>query len=168
MIQPSPYEDPLQPDLTDTDLVLGSADSSAGYQNTMTYTVDSFAASDTISINTHQKPADPIEEAELRLSGKCTECRQDEAAHAWTCSKYQFELSTVTGGLGGTGYANWVTINTQDPPAQFSVGSPDHEWKLDITGTGAFEVHVPEGKQPNWFHRKMQKMFFGIEWSKKI
>lgn len=25
---------------------------------------------------------------------------------------------------------------------------------------------VEEGKQPNWFHRKMQQLCFGIKWEK--
>lgn len=38
----------------------------------------------------------------------------------------------------------------------------DHGWRCQIM------EHVlwtpPNGKAPNWFHRKMQELFFGVKW----
>lgn len=37
----------------------------------------------------------------------------------------------------------------------------------DRPGPGAI-VFVPcEGNEPNWFHRKMQELCFGVQWRKK-
>jgi hypothetical protein len=44
------------------------------------------------------------------------------------------------------------------------IKTPKYTWKCQlISGTHWL---VEEGKQPNWFHRKMQTLCFGIIWSK--
>jgi hypothetical protein len=37
----------------------------------------------------------------------------------------------------------------------------------DRPGPGAIVFTPIEGNEPNWFHRKMQRLCFGIQWRKK-
>ena len=48
--------------------------------------------------------------------------------------------------------------------ASASISLPKYAWKCELQ-KGTF-WNVEEGKQPNWFHRKMQELCFGIKWSK--
>jgi hypothetical protein len=136
------------------------------YSDTMTYTVDTFADTNTVSVPVYTKPTDPVEEAELKLSGKCTECRHELPQHEWACSKYEFDLTTVTIGNGGnTGWG--IAASPPAEPASFYVGNPGKDqWVCDIFD-GKFQVGVESGKQPNWFHRKMQEMVLGFKWREK-
>jgi len=46
--------------------------------------------------------------------------------------------------------------------AAYTIKVPDYKWKCQLTkGTYYF---VEEGKQPNAFHRFMQKLCFGVIW----
>lgn len=45
-----------------------------------------------------------------------------------------------------------------------SISLPKYAWKCELH-KGTF-WRVEEGRQPNWFHRKMQELCFGIKWSK--
>jgi hypothetical protein len=41
---------------------------------------------------------------------------------------------------------------------------PKYTWKCKLTNNTYWMVE--EGKEPNWFHRKMQELCFGIKWEK--
>ena len=46
------------------------------------------------------------------------------------------------------------------------------EWKVWLMGDhdkgqfGAIVYQPNKGQEPNWFHRKMQELFFGFQWRK--
>jgi hypothetical protein len=46
------------------------------------------------------------------------------------------------------------------------------EWKVWLMGDhdsgqlGAIVYHPIKGREPNWFHRKMQELCFGFQWRK--
>ena len=44
------------------------------------------------------------------------------------------------------------------------IKSPKYAWKCELM-KGTWWM-VEEGKQPNWFHRKMQELCFGFKWEK--
>lgn len=44
------------------------------------------------------------------------------------------------------------------------IKQPKYTWKCQLI-PGTYWM-VEEGKQPNWFHRKMQELSFGIKWEK--
>ena len=47
---------------------------------------------------------------------------------------------------------------------QMTFKTPKYTWKCQIhPGT---HWMVEEGKEPNWFHRKMQQLCFGFKWEK--
>jgi len=47
---------------------------------------------------------------------------------------------------------------------QLTIKVPKYGWKCEIhQGT---HWMVEEGKEPNWFHRKMQQLCFGFKWEK--
>lgn len=48
------------------------------------------------------------------------------------------------------------------------------EWKVWLMGDhkqkgpyGAIVYHPNKGQEPNWFHRKMQELCFGVQWRKE-
>lgn len=41
---------------------------------------------------------------------------------------------------------------------------PKYTWKCQLVPGTHWMVEA--GKQPNWFHRKMQELCFGIQWRK--
>ena len=44
---------------------------------------------------------------------------------------------------------------------------PPDAWKCDLFGCGsAFQLRRPEGKQPNWFWRRMQYLLIGNKWTR--
>ena len=47
---------------------------------------------------------------------------------------------------------------------QMTIKVPKYGWKCQLM-EGTF-WQVEEGKQPNWFHRKMQSICFGFKWEK--
>ena len=47
---------------------------------------------------------------------------------------------------------------------QMTIKVPKYGWKCQLM-EGTF-WQVEEGKQPNWFHRKMQSICFGFNWEK--
>lgn len=52
----------------------------------------------------------------------------------------------------------WTTYD------QMTIKTPKYAWKCEIhKGT---HWMVEEGKEPNWFHRKMQQLCFGFKWEK--
>lgn len=54
-----------------------------------------------------------------------------------------------------------LSINLKD---NMIFKQPVYAWKCQlIYGT---YWHVEEGKQPNWFHRMMQRLCFGIKWER--
>jgi hypothetical protein len=100
-----------------------------------------------------QRPTDPLEIAQLRLEGKCVECKQMLPDHDHQCSESPQTLVFNT----GVGIANFGT-------SYISVGDKKEKWTVNTFGITA---HVADGKQPNWFHRHMQRVFLGINWSQK-
>jgi len=46
-------------------------------------------------------------------------------------------------------------------------------WKVWLMGDygknqhGAIVYHPNKGQEPNWFHRKMQELCFGVQWRKE-
>ena len=44
------------------------------------------------------------------------------------------------------------------------ISSPNYSWKCELAPNVFWNVE--EGKQPNAFHRWMQKICFGFKWSK--
>ena len=44
------------------------------------------------------------------------------------------------------------------------IKSPKYRWKVRLTSNTWWMVE--EGMEPNWFHRKMQELCFGIKWIK--
>lgn len=41
------------------------------------------------------------------------------------------------------------------------------KWQCHLTeGPYGLTLTVAEGKEPNWFHRKMQELCFGFKWRK--
>lgn len=99
-----------------------------------------------------QRPTDPLEIAQLRLEGKCVECKQMLPDHDHQCSESPQTLTFST----GVGIANFGTY--------ISVGDKKEKWTVNAFGITA---HVADGEQPNWFHRHMQRVFLGINWSQK-
>ena len=106
------------------------------------------------------RPTDPLEIAQLRLEGKCVECKQMLPDHDHRCSESPQTLTFSTGSTG-VGIANFGTINTQ---SYISFGDQKEKWTMRAFGITA---HVADGKQPNWFQRHMQRIFLGINWSQK-
>jgi len=102
-----------------------------------------------------QRPTDPLEIAQLRLEGKCVECKQMLPDHDHQCSESPQTLVFST----GVGIANFGTINTG---SYISFGDQTEKWTMRAFGITA---HVADGKQPNWFHRHMQRILLGINWS---
>ncbi len=45
-----------------------------------------------------------------------------------------------------------------------TISMPKYTWRCQLL-TGTY-WNVEEGKEPNWFHRKMQQLCFGIKWEK--
>lgn len=41
---------------------------------------------------------------------------------------------------------------------------PKYRWRIRLTHNTYWQVE--EGKEPNWFHRKMQELCFGVKWEK--
>ena len=41
---------------------------------------------------------------------------------------------------------------------------PKYRWRVRLTHNTYWQVE--EGSEPNWFHRKMQELCFGIKWIK--
>lgn len=41
---------------------------------------------------------------------------------------------------------------------------PKYAWRCQLHPGTYWQVQ--EGQQPNWFHRKMQQLCFGIKWEK--
>lgn len=48
------------------------------------------------------------------------------------------------------------------------------EYRLKLPERSEWQMHVsditynpPKGKEPNWFHRKMQELILGFKWRKK-
>lgn len=66
----------------------------------------------------------------------------------------------------GTWYANEMPVN-------LVIKLPERsEWKVWLMGDpdcvqhGAIVYQPLKGREPNWFHRKMQKFCFGFQWRK--
>jgi hypothetical protein len=52
----------------------------------------------------------------------------------------------------------WTTYD------KMAIKTPKYTWKCILTHNTFWMVE--EGKQPNWFHRKMQQLCFGFKWEK--
>lgn len=64
----------------------------------------------------------------------------------------------------------WIAPETL---MHMSFGQPGRsEWKVWLMGDhgsglpGAIVYHPIKGREPNWFHRKMQELCFGFQWRK--
>jgi hypothetical protein len=113
----------------------------------------------TAGINTVSPVTDPLEIAQLKFEGKCTECKHSLPDHEWHCSHSQPTITINTVGVG-----TFTTSNV----GIMQLGNPASEWKCDAFGLDdGVRIYVSEGKQPCWFHRKMQQIFFGNKWSKQ-
>ena len=44
------------------------------------------------------------------------------------------------------------------------IKQPKYRWRVRLTHNTYWQVE--EGTEPNWFHRKMQELCFGIKWIK--
>lgn len=133
------------------------------YTNTM-WSATATNSISTVSVAKPPAPTDPMEIAQLRLEGKCTECMHLLPDHDWHCSQ-ALHGGTLSMANGGTGA---ITLGTTNNHSMMVLGDPSPEWVCDVFGTqDIMRIRVPEGKQPNWFHRRMQKLFFGTNWSKK-
>jgi hypothetical protein len=53
----------------------------------------------------------------------------------------------------------------RDIGVTYTISATKYDWKCQII-EDHLVWHVEEGKQPNAFHRLMQRLFFGIKWSK--
>lgn len=51
-------------------------------------------------------------------------------------------------------------LNIIKPPEQ-------SEWEALLTPDGKMKFIPYKGGHPNWFHRKMQQLCFGIRWQKR-
>lgn len=40
------------------------------------------------------------------------------------------------------------------------------EWQCELVPHGGATFHPCKGQVPNWFHRKMQELCFGVKWTK--
>ena len=59
----------------------------------------------------------------------------------------------------------WSDIGLTNTAEQFHVlKSPVYSWRV-VLGYSTY-IYVIEGKQPNWFHRKMQELILGFKWEK--
>lgn len=54
--------------------------------------------------------------------------------------------------------------SSQSTTTVSGIKAPVYTWKCQLIPNTYW--HVEEGKQPNWFHRKMQTLCFGIKWSR--
>lgn len=45
-----------------------------------------------------------------------------------------------------------------------TISKPKYTWRCHLLTNTYWNVE--EGKEPNWFHRKMQQLCFGIKWEK--
>lgn len=68
-------------------------------------------------------------------------------------------LNTMT--LSGTDAKNFCAA-----AGSYTFSMPKKSaWTVQLLGNVFF--NPDEGKEPNWFHRKMQEFCFGFKWSKK-
>ncbi len=51
-----------------------------------------------------------------------------------------------------------------DDQVYFIKGPEYSEWRVYITSN--FILNPERGKEPNWFHRKMQELILGFKWRK--
>ena len=65
---------------------------------------------------------------------------------------------------------SWYTM---EMPKTATLKLPERsEWKVWLMGDhdsgqhGAIVYHPIKGREPNWFHRKMQEFCFGFQWRK--
>lgn len=55
-------------------------------------------------------------------------------------------------------------INYSIGPEWSVLRPPKYSYHLHITPS--FIINIVEGREPNWFHRWMQKICFGFRWEK--
>jgi hypothetical protein len=54
---------------------------------------------------------------------------------------------------------------TDESLAQTFYTNPQYKWKCELFGVGQqIVLYREEGKQPNWFWRKMQYLILGNKW----
>ena len=53
-----------------------------------------------------------------------------------------------------------------DPYEHMIISQPKMAWKCELHPTTYW--HCEEGKQPNAFHRFMQRLCFGVKWSRIV
>ena len=87
-------------------------------KGTVTVTGD---VSPQLNFNTDKTPADPFEEAELKLAGVCPACRREDGIHDWDCKHYNYSTSTITG-AGITFNSNYQPGFTLDVDTEISIG----------------------------------------------
>lgn len=42
------------------------------------------------------------------------------------------------------------------------------DWECHIFGPQGVAITPKKGHVPNWFHRKMQELIFGVKWKRKV
>ena len=57
-----------------------------------------------------------------------------------------------------------VEDSSQSTMRLSGIKTPRYTWKCKLTHNTYWMVE--EGKEPNWFYRKMQELCFGIKWEK--
>ena len=62
---------------------------------------------------------------------------------------------------------DWKKYVIEDSSLTISSMSKLSKWQCHLTeGPYGLTLTVAEGKEPNWFHRKMQELCFGFKWRK--
>lgn len=58
----------------------------------------------------------------------------------------------------------------QTSTVQFRREPEPSDWYVQYCGDQGIRFHPRKGNEPNWFHRKMQELIFGVKWinSKKL
>lgn len=71
-------------------------------------------------------------------------------------------LSTMK--TSGTKIQNLDNVYTLPAVEYVTINTPKYTWRCQLHA-GTY-WYVEEHKVPNWFHRKMQQLCFGIKWEK--
>lgn len=59
---------------------------------------------------------------------------------------------------------NSIKLTSEDSGRAYHIYAPKMSWKCEIHPSTFW--YCEEGRQPNAFHRFMQRLCFGIKWSK--
>lgn len=79
-------------------------------------------------------------------------------------SKTDFVSSPSTMNHSGTKIQDIFSTYTLSAGEYQTIQKPKYTWKCELY-PGTY-WNVEDHRVPNWFHRKMQQLCFGIKWSK--